>query len=98
MLEEVNYALSFSDEQAMILKTAREFCQEKSPIASVRALLQTESGFDATIWNEMADLGWLGAAIPEEFGGLDLGIGSVVPIAESMGRHLLSNPFLSTSL
>jgi len=98
VLEEVNYALSFSDEQAMILKTAREFCQEKSPIASVRALLQTESGFDAAIWNEMADLGWLGAAIPEEFGGLDLGIGSVVPIAESMGRHLLATPFFSTSL
>jgi len=46
----------------------------------------------------MAGLGWLGAAIPEEFGGFDLGMRSVVPIAESMGRYLLSTPFFSTSL
>ena len=98
MLGEPNYALSFSDEQAMILKTAREFCREKSSIASVRALVQTDRGFDSAIWNEMAGLGWLGAAIPEEFGGFDLGMGSLVPIAESMGRYLLSTPFTSTAL
>ena len=98
MATEMNTALSFSDEQAMILKSAREFCRKKSPIASVREQLDTETGYDAKLWDEMVDLGWAGASFPEEFGGFDLGIGSVVSIAESMGRYLFSTPFFSITL
>ncbi len=98
MSREMNTALSFSDEQAMIMKSAREFCRKKSPISSVREQLETDNGFESTLWNEMAELGWLGASIPDEFGGFALGIGSVVPIAESMGRYMFSTPFFSTTL
>ena len=98
MANEINAALSFSDEQAMILKSAREFCRKKSPIAAVRELLETDTGFDAKLWDEMVELGWPGASLPEEFGGFDMGIGSVIPIAESMGRYLYATPFLSATL
>ncbi len=91
-------ALSFSDEQTMILDSAREFCREKSPISAVRALLSSDSGFDPATWDEMVALGWPGLAIPEAFGGAGLGFGSLVPIAESMGRALLSTPLFSTTL
>jgi acyl-CoA dehydrogenase len=94
----MNLELDFDKEQAMILKAAQEFCRKKSPIASVRELLETENGFETASWDEMADLGWMGAAIPEAFGGFELGMGSVVPIAESMGRFMLSTPFFSTTL
>ena len=90
--------LHFTDEQAMILDSAREFCRNKSPIAAVRALLKSETGFDDAVWKEMVELGWLGLAIPEEYGGSGLGIGSTVPLAECMGRNLLSTPFFSTTL
>ena len=93
-----NNALSFSDEQSMILDSAREFCRDKSPIAAVRALLDSETGYDENTWREMVELGWLGLAIPEEYGGSGLGIGSTVPLAECMGRHMLSTPFFSTTL
>ncbi len=91
-------ALSFTDEQAMILDSAREFCREKSPVPAVRAQLSSDSGFDATTWEEMVALGWPALAIPEEFGGAGLGFGSIVPIAESMGRALLSTPLFSATL
>ncbi len=91
-------ALSFTDEQAMILDSAREFCREKSPVSAVRALLSSESGFDGATWEEMVALGWPALAIPEEFGGAGLGFGSIVPIAESMGRALLSTPLFSATL
>ncbi|MEE4190743.1 MAG: acyl-CoA dehydrogenase family protein [Halieaceae bacterium] len=91
-------ALSFSDEQAMILDSAREFCREKSPVSAVRALLDSEHGYDPGTWEEMVALGWPSLAIPEEFGGAGLGFGSIVPIAESMGRALLSTPLFSTTL
>jgi acyl-CoA dehydrogenase len=90
--------MRFDDEQAMILKSVREFCRKKSPIASVRDQMKTETGFDMKIWKEMVELGWPGMSFPEEFGGFGLGIGAVVSIVESMGRYMLSTPFLSTLL
>ncbi len=98
MTKEMNYALSFSDEQAMIMKTAREFCRKQSPISAVREWVETENGFDSKLWDDMAELGWLGAVIPEEFGGIGLQIGSVISIAENMGRYMLSTPFFSVTL
>lgn len=93
-----NNTISFSDEQGMILDGAREFCRDKSPVADVRALLASDAGYDPAVWQEMVDLGWLGLAIPEAYGGSDLGIGSTVPLAECMGKNLLSTPFFSTTL
>ena len=98
MTREMNYALSFSDEQAMIMKAAREFCRKQSPITAVREWVETENGFDGKLWDKMVELGWLGAAIPEEFGGIGLEIGSVVSIAENMGRYMFSTPFFSITL
>ena len=93
-----NNELRFSEEQAMILDSAREFCRDKSPIAAVRALLDSETGFDEKVWQEMVDLGWLGLAIPEQYGGSGLGIGSAIGLVECMGRHLLSTPFIPSTL
>ncbi len=98
MLRAMNTELRFDDEQTMIMKTAREFCRKKSPIATVREHLESETGFDASLWDEMTELGWLGATIPEKFGGFGMGLGAVVPIAENMGRFMLSTPFFSTTL
>lgn len=91
-------ALDFSDEQGMILDSAREFCRDQSDIAAVRALLSTDTGFNPEVWSAMVDLGWLGLAIDESYGGSGLGIGSTVPLAECMGRSLLSTPFFSSTL
>ena len=95
---EKNLVIEFSEEQAMMLDTATAFCSEKSPVAKVRELLETDTGFDADIWSEMAGLGWQGLAIPEEFGGSGLGLAELVPIVEPMGRHLLTLPLVPTTL
>lgn len=93
-----NNTLTFGDEQSMILDSAREFCRDKSPIAAVRALLSNEQGFNSAVWQQMVDLGWLGLAIPEAHGGSGMGVGALVPIAECMGRSMLSTPFFSSTL
>ena len=95
---QLNNELRFSDEQAMILDSAREFCRDRSPVAAVRSLLESDNGFDPGVWKEMVDLGWPGLAIPEAFGGAGLGIGSTVALAESMGRAMLATPFFSVTL
>lgn len=94
----MNTALAFTDDQAMILDSAREFCRARSPIEKVRALLDSETGFDPAVWEEMVALGWPALAIPEAHGGAGLDIGTTVPLAESMGRALLSTPFFSVTL
>jgi alkylation response protein AidB-like acyl-CoA dehydrogenase len=91
-------AIRFSDEQAMLLESAASFCRERSPSARVRALIDSDTGFDAAVWAEIAQLGWLGIAVPEAFGGSGLGPGSVATVAETMGRHLMATPFVSTQL
>ncbi len=93
-----NMAFAFTDEQAMILDSAKSFCADKSDIATVRDLINSDHGFNQQVWLEMVELGWAGIAIPEQYGGSELGIGSTVALVESMGRHLLSTPFIPTTL
>lgn len=90
--------IGFSEEQAQLLEVATSFCRNKSPVEKVRSLLTDELGYDPAIWNEMAELGWLAIAVPEEFGGIGLGLAEVVPIVEQMGRALMAGPFVSTTL
>lgn len=91
-------AMAFSEEQGMLLDSAREFCRDRSDIAAVRALLDSQSGYDPQVWRQLVELGWMGVAIDEAHGGSGLGIGSAVPIVECMGRHLLTTPFIVSTL
>lgn len=88
----------FTDEQAMLLDAATAFCRDKAPIASVRAQMETEHGFDRAVWDEMVALGWSGIAVPERFGGSGLSLAEVATIAEPMGRRLFASPFGSTQV
>ncbi|MEM7364442.1 MAG: acyl-CoA dehydrogenase family protein [Pseudomonadota bacterium] len=88
--------LTFTDEQSMLLETAQQFCVDNSPMATVRSLIDSEDGFDRDLWQQMAELGWLGINIPEALGGLGMGLGDVVPVVEAMGKTLLASPYVST--
>ena len=93
-----NTALSFSEEQAMLLDSAKSFCGDKSDINAVRSLLKSDNGHNPEVWREMVALGWTGIAIPEQYGGFAMGLGSTVPVIESMGRHLLGTAFITSTL
>jgi acyl-CoA dehydrogenase len=93
-----NTELAFSEEQAMIMDSAREFCRDKSPIAAVRAQLDSHTGYDPATWSEMVGLGWTGIALPEAYGGSGLGCSALVPVVESMGRAMLATPLISSAL
>ncbi len=90
--------LGFSEEQADLLAVAANFCREKSPIEKVRSLMTEEGGFDRDVWNEIAELGWLSIAIPENYGGAGLSLAEVAPVMEQMGASMLSAPFAPTTL
>ena len=69
----MSHQIAFSDEQAMLLDTAADFCRKHSPIETVRASLNADQ-IDAETWQELTELGWLGINVAEEFGGSGLGL------------------------
>ncbi|MBV9940807.1 MAG: acyl-CoA dehydrogenase family protein, partial [Solirubrobacterales bacterium] len=78
----------FSDDQRAIKRTAREFLGSRYPAATVRASAEDERGFTDEQWQELVELGWAGAIVPEEQDGLGLGAVELVIIAEEMGYAL----------
>ena len=91
-------SLTFSEEQAMLLDVARGFVRDKAPMDAVREQLESDSGFDSAVWQEMVSLGWTGIALPESHGGSGLGLGAVVPVVEALGHGFLGTPLVNTTL
>ena len=87
----------FSDDQKFLKSEARKFLDANCPTTRVRGVLDDEkTAYDATLWKAVAEQGWLGAAIPEEYGGLGLGHLELCAIAEELGRVVAPIPFAST--
>ncbi|MCB9785108.1 MAG: acyl-CoA dehydrogenase family protein [Deltaproteobacteria bacterium] len=90
--------LILDEEQAALLKTARQFMDERSPVSRVRELRDSAdaTGFSRALWKRMAELGWVGLNLPEAYGGSELGLFELCLILEAGGRNLCPEPFLST--
>src|ERR1700730_1907213 len=86
----------FSDEQKQLRDEARKFLAEKCPPKAVRVVLDGKEPYDRGLWQGLADMGFLGVAIPEEFGGAGAGHLDLCVIAEEIGRALAPVPFSST--
>src|SRR3954453_4348773 len=86
----------FSDEQKQLRNEARKFLAEKCPSKAVRAVLDGKEPYDRGLWKGLAEMGFLGVAIPEQFGGAGAGHLELCVIAEEMGRALAPVPFSST--
>ena len=86
----------FSDDQKLLRDQARKFLSEKCTTKTVRRVFEGDAGYDRDLWKAIAEMGWLGTAIPEAHGGLGLGHLELCVIAEELGRALAPVPFSST--
>ena len=89
-----------NEEQTMIRDGAKSWVQEKSPVTAFRKMRDSGNadGFDRAAWKEMAEMGWAGILIPEEFGGTGLGYLTLGLVLEETGRTLTASPLISTAL
>ncbi|MEW4467926.1 acyl-CoA dehydrogenase family protein [Parasphingorhabdus sp. JC815] len=88
----------FSDDQKFLRDEARKFLGAQCTSAHVRAVLDDDSmTHNGEVWQKIVEMGWLGAAIPEEYGGLGLGMLELCVIAEELGRVLAPVPFGSSA-
>ena len=79
-----------TDEQQAIKSTAHDFLASRFKSERMREIAASDDGFDESGWKEMAELGWAGLALPEEWGGQGLGIVDLAVLFEEMGYALRS--------
>ena len=93
-------ALLFNEEQQYLKDTAKDFVQKNAPINHFRELRDSEdeTGYSKELWKQMAELGWAGILISEEYGGSDFGMMGMGGILEETGRCLVPSHLFSTSL
>ncbi len=87
---------NLSEEQEMLKKMARDFLTENCPKSLVREMEEDEKGHSVELWRKMAELGWMGLIIPEEYGGIEGSFLDLAVLLEEMGRAPLPGPFFST--
>ncbi|HXV05971.1 MAG TPA: acyl-CoA dehydrogenase family protein [Solirubrobacterales bacterium] len=87
-----------NDDQQAIRAAARDFLAARYRSERIRELVESEQGFEQSDWEEMAELGWPGLALPEEWGGQGLGIVELAVLFEEMGYALAPSPLLSTTV
>jgi alkylation response protein AidB-like acyl-CoA dehydrogenase len=88
----------FTPEQESLRSEVQRFLAERSPMAEVRRIMETELGFSRDLWSEMGRLGWLGLTLPEAYGGAGLGWVDLVVVLEESGRSLLPSPLIAHTL
>jgi acyl-CoA dehydrogenase len=87
-----------TEQQSDLRDAISDLMAKRSPEAQVRRLMADDSGYDTTVWAELAAMGVLGLTIPEEFGGSGAGATELAVVSEQMGRVLLCAPYLSTAV
>ena len=86
----------FSEEQDLLRQSAADFLRNECPMSYVRQMMEDERGYADEVWNKMAELGWMGLIVPEEYGGAGLSLVDLVVVLEEMGKVVLPGPFFST--
>jgi len=87
-----------NDEQRQLGEAAHTFLAEQAGAAAWRRTVAAEPrhGFDETLWQQVAEMGWPAAVLPEAPGGLDFGWQGLGLVFEAQGRHLACTPLLSS--
>lgn len=83
-------------EQSMLQDAARSFFEKEVSGDLIRELEKSETGFDRSLWNKMAGLGWMGLTIPETYDGFEAGFMYLAVVLEELGRSGLASPYFHT--
>jgi alkylation response protein AidB-like acyl-CoA dehydrogenase len=88
--------LGLDEQQEMLKNFARDFLEKECPEQLVRQMEEDEKGYSPELWQKMAQQGWMGLIIPEEYGGTGMNVCELVVLLEEFGRALVPGPFIPT--
>jgi alkylation response protein AidB-like acyl-CoA dehydrogenase len=93
-------ALVLTEDEVMLVDSAKKLFSRSAPVSAFRAL--RDSGDNAryapALWAEMAEAGYAGLLLPETEGGVGFGAIGAGLIAEQIGHVLAASPLLSSAL
>jgi pimeloyl-CoA dehydrogenase small subunit len=87
---------SFTEEQTLLRDTVAKLLAANYDFETFKKVSRGEPGWRPEIWKQFAELGLLGASLPEEFGGLGGGALETMIAMEEFGRALVVEPFVPT--
>lgn len=92
--------LTLTDDQLMFRDAAQRFAAERAPVSQLRKLRDDHDpiGFRRDVWKAMAEMGWAGVLIPEQYGGVGSGFVGAGLLAAEIGRNLSATPLLSSAV
>lgn len=85
-----------TEQQKMLADQARRMLTERSAPDRLRALIDAGAEWDEPLWQAIAEMGFLGAHLPEKHGGLGMGALDLAVISEELGRANAALPFFSS--
>jgi alkylation response protein AidB-like acyl-CoA dehydrogenase len=86
----------FDEEEEMLKRNARQVLEAECPPQLARDMETDDLGFPPDLWKKIADLGWLGLALPEQYGGQALPLTYLGIVTEELGRAIAPVPFHCT--
>ncbi len=89
---------SLNEEQQLLKDSVDRFVRENYELSQRRELVASKDGFSRDHWATMAELGWLGATLPEEYGGIGGGPVEAMVLMEGFGRGLVVEPYYATAV
>ncbi|MFT5693265.1 MAG: alkylation response protein AidB-like acyl-CoA dehydrogenase, partial [Oceanicoccus sp.] len=87
-----------NDDERMLRDSVDRFVHDSYSFEFRQKNITSDVGHSDAVWQQFAQLGWLGASLPETYGGADLGAGASMVIMEGLGQGLVTEPFLTSSI
>ena len=87
---------SFTEEQTLLRDSIARFLKDNYDFETFKKVSRGEPGWRPEIWKAFAELGLLGASLPEETGGLGGGALETMIVMEEFGRALVVEPYVPT--
>ncbi len=89
---------SFTEEQTLLRNSVQKFIQNAYDFDTRRKVSKSEAGWRKEVYGQFAEMGLLGVAVPEDFGGLGGNAVDTMIIAEEFGRGLVIEPWLQNAV
>ncbi len=88
---------SFSEDQALLQQTVRDFLEGECTVEHVRSMWDTDTGRSPEFWGKLAEIGVPGLLVAEEHGGLGMNEVDMVLVLEETGRAGTAEPIIHTA-
>jgi len=86
------------DDLRLIADSVSAFTKPDADLLRMRRLRGTQPGFERDTWQKIAEMGWTGMLIPEQYGGAGLGFAHMRIVAEGLARVLAPEPLIPTAV